>query len=234
MSVFAGPNAVENGLILCLDAANSKSYPGSGTTWTDLSGNGNNGTLVNGPTYSANNNGYLSVDGGSQYIIIVNTNYPSSVSDAFSVESFLNIPSDATWSDGTNYGNILTRGTYAGSHGLARLVSDNDIAFWVRGDSGLGYASATIGRDRWYHCIGTWSGSTAKIYIDGSLVSSSNLSLAGSFESTVWYIASTQGLAGAVGNRFKGSVANAKIYNRELSDLEVKQNFNALRGRFGL
>jgi uncharacterized delta-60 repeat protein len=56
-----------DGLVLCLDAANSKSYPGSGTTWTDLSGNGNNGTLTNGPTYNSSNLGSLSFDGIDDY-----------------------------------------------------------------------------------------------------------------------------------------------------------------------
>ena len=53
MSAYSGPEISNDGLVLCLDAANFKSYPGTGTTWTDLSGLGNNGTLTNGPTYSS-------------------------------------------------------------------------------------------------------------------------------------------------------------------------------------
>lgn len=59
-----------NGLVLALDAANTKSYPGSGTTWTDLSGNGNNGTLQNSPTYDTNNLGSFSLDGVDDRILI--------------------------------------------------------------------------------------------------------------------------------------------------------------------
>ena len=68
MGVFAGPEIVEDGLVLALDAGNTKSYPGSGTTWTDLSGNGNNGSLVNGVGYNSGNLGSLSFDGVNDYV----------------------------------------------------------------------------------------------------------------------------------------------------------------------
>jgi uncharacterized delta-60 repeat protein len=67
MALSHSPQISLNGLVLCLDAANSKSYPGSGTTWTDLSGNGNNGTLTNGPTFDSDNLGSLVFDGVDDY-----------------------------------------------------------------------------------------------------------------------------------------------------------------------
>ena len=67
MAIFYNPRTITDGLVLALDAANTKSYPGSGTTWTDLSGNGNNGTLTNGPTYNSSNLGSLSFDGIDDY-----------------------------------------------------------------------------------------------------------------------------------------------------------------------
>ena len=67
MALSHSPSIVTNGLVLCLDAANSKSYPGSGTTWTDLSGRGNNGTLVNGVGYNSGNLGSLVFDGVDDY-----------------------------------------------------------------------------------------------------------------------------------------------------------------------
>jgi hypothetical protein len=67
MALSHSPSIVTDGLVLCLDAGNPKSYPGSGTTWTDLSGNGNNGTLVNGVGYSGDNLGSLSFDGVNDY-----------------------------------------------------------------------------------------------------------------------------------------------------------------------
>lgn len=63
MATNGGPNIIQNGLVFALDAANKKSYPGSGTTWKDLSGNGNDGTLTNGPTFDSGNGGSIVLDG---------------------------------------------------------------------------------------------------------------------------------------------------------------------------
>jgi hypothetical protein len=68
MAFFHSPRIVTDGLVLALDAANSLSYPGSGTTWTDLSGKGNNGTLVNGPTFDQANGGSIVFDGTDDYV----------------------------------------------------------------------------------------------------------------------------------------------------------------------
>jgi hypothetical protein len=65
---YASGKIVTSGLVLALDAADKNSYPGSGTTWTDLSGNGNNGTLVNGPTFSSANGGSIVFDGVDDYV----------------------------------------------------------------------------------------------------------------------------------------------------------------------
>src|SRR5210317_1273968 len=63
MGVYGGPDIITEGLVLALDAGSKRSYSGSGNTWTDLSGNGNNGTLVNTPTFSSNSGGKFSFDG---------------------------------------------------------------------------------------------------------------------------------------------------------------------------
>ena len=67
MGLGHSPSVVTSGLVLALDAGNTKSYPGSGATWTDLSGNGNTGTLQNSPTYSSANSGYFTLNGSTQY-----------------------------------------------------------------------------------------------------------------------------------------------------------------------
>ena len=70
MTIGYGPTVVTDGLVLALDAADRNSYPGSGTTWTDLSGNGNNGTLDNSVTYTSNNGGGLSFDGTDEIVLL--------------------------------------------------------------------------------------------------------------------------------------------------------------------
>jgi hypothetical protein len=98
MGAFAGPDGVESSLVLALDAANPKSYPGSGTTWTDLSGNGNNGTLVNGVGYVGTNGGALSFDGSNDYVEFGGTAryFTSYITQQITIETWVYIPSSAT------------------------------------------------------------------------------------------------------------------------------------------
>jgi len=70
-----GPKIVTSGLVLALDAGNTKSYPGSGTVWTDLSGNGNTGTLTNGPTFNSSNGGSIVFDGVDDFVNIPYNTY---------------------------------------------------------------------------------------------------------------------------------------------------------------
>jgi hypothetical protein len=108
------PSIVTNGLVLCLDAANTKSYPGSGTTWTDLSGRGNNGTLVNGVGYNSGNLGSLVFDGVDDYVITSTiTSYKSlnmwvylNSKDAYLLDARNGSPSGYFWFPGgdANFG----------------------------------------------------------------------------------------------------------------------------------
>ena len=68
MGLAHSPRLVTDGLVLCVDAANTKSYPGSGTTWTDLSGKGNDGSLINGAAFDSGNNGSINIDGSNDRI----------------------------------------------------------------------------------------------------------------------------------------------------------------------
>ena len=70
MSTRYNPSIVRDNLVLYLDAANTKSYPGSGTTWKDISGKGNNGTLTNGPTFDSNNLGSIDFDGVNDHVVL--------------------------------------------------------------------------------------------------------------------------------------------------------------------
>ena len=72
MASKSGPDIIEDGLVLCLDAASKRSYPGTGTVWTDLKG-GNNGTLTNGPTFDAGNGGSIVFDGSNDQVIGTNS-----------------------------------------------------------------------------------------------------------------------------------------------------------------
>ena len=81
MAISRGPKTTTNGLIFCVDAADKNSYPGTGTTWTDLSGNANNGTLTNGPTFNGSNGGVIVFDGTDDYSLTTFSNSSNLIND---------------------------------------------------------------------------------------------------------------------------------------------------------
>ena len=97
MAFNFSPKIVTNGLVLALDAANTKSYPGSGTVWSDLTPNGNNGALTNGPTFNSANGGSIVFDGTNDYLQGVSTNYKWATSTGET--TFLLVRFDGAYTD---------------------------------------------------------------------------------------------------------------------------------------
>jgi hypothetical protein len=224
--MFTGPSILTNGLVLALDAANSKSYPGSGTTWTDLSGNGNNGTLTNGPTFNSANGGSIVFDGVDDYVNVPTFSIPTS---SFSCESFFK------WSNiGTNRGSIFSLNyNYPTSGYLIRQRDDSSGKFVVWSDygseSGI-YSTTALIVNTWNHVIVTQESTICSIYINGIFDSSQSLPnpvLNQSYPILLGRRAST-------GAYLTGNIAAAKIYNRALSASEILQNYNAQKSRFNL
>ena len=239
MGAFAGPEIVEDGLVLALDAGNTKSYPGSGTTWTDLSGNGNNGTLTNGPTYSSTNGGSLVFDGAND---TANVPTISSSNDGFSICLWINssrwgLPSCpcpntsgiVDWSTGYwNYTSIFSNS----SGPLFVIYNQSTSPYGVN----LSFNASQL--NTWYYLVGTFGpsgvGNSLRTYTNGALQNTGSLSgQGGSFT-----ISSSPQIAGY--NRHCGScyiaakISQLSIYNRALTPQEIQQNFNATRSRFGI
>jgi hypothetical protein len=219
---IATKGIVQSGLVLNLDAGVSSSYPGSGTTWTDLSGNGNNGTLINGPTFSSNNSGSIVFDGSDD---IVNTSYVSTNIYTFSAWFRAN-----TLSDG--YRNIISIPVPNYSLVLLNTNSPN-LGFWTSdGLGGQSLSTPTLTANVWYNVYFIREGNSItngyKAYLNGVLYGSANTG--------VWSTSSNMSIGGRSDTTqfFNGSISAAQIYNRALSATEVQQNFNALRGRFGI
>jgi len=229
MALGHGPKVVTDGLILALDAADRNSYPGSGTTWTDLSGNGNNGTLTNGPTYNSGNGGYIEFDGTNDDCDLSSTPPVNGNEITFSV-----------W----NYG-IDARSSciiwLSGSSGVRMLqvhLPWNDATVYF--DAGNGVSSynriqkgvSANEYQGWHHWAFTKNATngTMYIYLDGLLWhSGSGLTPPIGTPDTIRSI-------GSAGSNcyHRGYISNLQLYNRELSLTEIQQNFNALRGRFGI
>jgi hypothetical protein len=217
-----------NGLVLALDAGNPKSYPGSGTTWTDLSGRGNTGTLTNGPTYSSANGGSIVFDGVDDYVDIPDTTF--STTNSITLNVFFNLTGNGFNSPNSNA--II-------SWGPVRIYARNTTnSVTVRTDAITAFQSPgyTLGTNNFnsVNICGIYSGwngtdYTLTLYQNGTLVGSATSTTQPTLDYK-YFLGTVVGLAAT----FSGKINYASVYNRALSAAEVSQNFNALRGRFGL
>jgi hypothetical protein len=227
-----GPKIVTDGLVLCLDAGNTKSYPGSGTMWTDISRAGNNGTLTNGPTYSSANGGSISFDGADDFVL---GSVPSSTfSNPHTIECWFYRTVLKQWS-GLFSNNVGTTSCTI----LTFIDSTNKIGTNQAGVSATDI-SIDLGSDhlnKWIYCAitfaGATNGSSVNVYAfkDGAFLNSTgslywNLSTSGSY-----YVGRHWGSAFQI---HQGFIPMVKVYNRALSRSEVQQNYNATKGRFKL
>lgn len=200
----------------------------------DLSKNGNNGNLINGVGFNSDNFGSIVFDGVDDYSRINDTNYPVNIEDPFSVLCWVYVPSSAEWSNGQQ-GNIITRGSFAGVHGIVRASTNNQIRAYFRGQSsGTNSSSGVINRDEWTFCVATWDGAVGSLYINGVLSNSNSTSLTGGFQGGTWHIAEARASVSSIGNWFEGEISNVKIYNKALTPEEILQNYNATKSRYEL
>jgi len=228
MAILYGANVVRDGLVLALDAANPKSYPGSGTTWYDLSENGNHGTN-SGSTYSSTNNGYFSFDNTDDVVTIPNSTSLNPTA-GLTIESWVNF--DTNSADFIfEKGNVNTQFSLF-SHG-------SDIVFRTKHSGDTGYhtqnpskTSVGVVNGQWHHIVGSWNGSTKRIYIDGVLKNSASKS--GALVTTTPGAAVGRFGGTSTGYYFGGGIAKVAVYSRGITAEEIQQNFNATRGRFGI
>lgn len=217
MAEVHGPKIVRDGLILNLDAADINSYPGSGTTWNDVSGNGNNGTLVNGPTYSDRS---IVFDGSSKRTTL---SAPFGKSGFTSVSIWYNRVenvSSTTWR--TLFATTSTNVHHLISQSTTRVLGVFDGSF-----RSFGYVPLIDGRFHNYSVV-YQSGTDATLYVDGIFFSTINIIL--NLEtSPIGSIGNWNS-----GNYWAGNIALTRIYNRELTAQEIQQNYNATKTRFGL
>jgi hypothetical protein len=229
MSVKGGPATILSGLVLELDAGNIKSYQSGSITWFDKSGNVNNGTLTNGPTFNTGSLGSIVFDGVDDYVgsfSNYNTYFNFTTSNQFTINCFFKVTTNS------NFKAMVVSGNNSGSgfwnYGL--WISETNTLF--TGFSNVSkYGSTTLVTNQIYQGTLTYSGSVHTLYLNG--VND------GVFTNTGLANDSSQGLAiGRKGNAsrdyFPGSIYTAQIYNRALSADEVLQNYNATKTRFGL
>jgi len=232
MGVTYNPRIVTDGLVLALDAGNTKSYPGSGTTWTDLSGNGNNGTLENGVGYNGSNGGSLSFDGVNDRIQIAYTPNLAFTDAIMSCESWVYVDSlSSAFSIINKRGNNSTQNT---NRSYVFEVSSNGRVTWNLDSATTLCNTATglIQTDQWYHLAATHDGTNAKVYVNGVesvSVSSGTSSLKNTGDIPVrigWRYTNSSI------NYSDGKISITRVYNKALTPQEIQQNYNATKSRF--
>jgi hypothetical protein len=223
MGLSHSPSIITQNLVLCLDAANSKSYPGSGTTWTDLSGNGNNGTLAGGVGYSSSNGGSLTFDGTDDGVNC-GTNAVLNVGNNITANAWFYVNSISV------YQPIVSKVLSDGSLGWEVANSSGTFRTTFRPSAtqiNLTAGSLVVGN--WYMGTMTFDGTTARLYLNGVQTGSTTTGGPVTLNSTQPLQIGTRGIPS---NWYNGNISQVSIYNRALTPQEIQQNYNALRSRF--
>ena len=228
MSVAAGPNIIEKGLVLCLDAGNKKSYPGSGTVLKDLSGNENNGSLINGVGFNSANKGGLVFDGVNDYVGLLSSSTLGK-SLNYTTSAWVNYR-DVGYTgwmiicDSVNYG--------VGGGYMMWLSSDSPTSGKVLAsfDGNWQVATVRIPPNKWTNVCISKNNNQLSFYINGQF----DVTITYNFNSSLSDANVDIGGSPRNGYPFNGTISNVQIYNRALSPTEILQNYNATKGRFRL
>jgi hypothetical protein len=215
--------------VLSLDAGNPASYPGAGgySTWTDTIGS-MTFTLVNGPTYNSANGGYIQFDPGSGQYAASPTNLGTLA--AWSIEAW-------HYYDGTNVGSgpsIFTEFPYGGGTinlGLGSTNNASDLQTWWYGPGFQTTNPYTLTPGNWYQIVGTFDGTTLNLYVNNTVVQTTNRPPGGAANPSIGYGLMTRWDPGGL---WGGGLAIVNLYNSALTGTQVAQNFNYYRSRFGL
>jgi hypothetical protein len=225
MGFRRGPNIVRDSLRLALDAGSPRSYPGTGTTWSDLSTSNNNGTLVNGVTYSAANGGFLTFDGTNDNVTMSNVTLGNG-NIAWTVTAWVKT---STTVNALGQGSVLSNSSGGPVYSMLG-VNNGKIVYWTYQNAAwaqkLGVGTSV--NDNIWHFL-SWvnhSNITMDMYVDGSLDSNVANSTSGNNNPVNMIGASWSAY-------FAGSIAQLYVYTRDLTSSEILQNYNIQKRRFG-
>ena len=219
-----GPYFVSNGLLFSVDAANAKSYSGSGTAWNDLGTKAYNLTLVNSPTYSA---GTFAFNGSSQRADGADYAFLNFNTGNFTISFWMK---PTAWADGSSRG-IIDKKSGDGANGWT-IYNDGTQPTKINARLGLQnnfFSTNAVTTNVWQNWVFMRSGSSIYWYLNGALDNTGTSS----------YLLNDTAILGVGysktwGGYFQGSLSNIAIYDRALTNAEISQNFNAARGRYGI
>jgi formylglycine-generating enzyme required for sulfatase activity len=221
---------VTNGLVFWLDAGIPSSYPTSGTTWTDLSGNKNNGTLTNGPTF---NSGSIVFDGVNDYINIPDANSLTNTS-TLSINCWVRVTSF-----GGGFCTIIGKGTSDADEEYCILLNSSSLYFDVGNAAGpYTQPTYTFNANTWYNisCVHSRSANVSSLlcYVNGVFLSNSTINSGNTPIDNSSPVSIGSRFYNSIFGAFNGNIVQVSMYNRVLSASEVLQNFNAQKALFGL
>ena len=220
MTIISGPNIVTNGLVVYVDAANPRSYRGSGLAWNDIGPQALTLTFSGSPNYSTLNIGYFSFDGSQSASVTPLPAYSNNT--GVTASAWINVNSGSTRCI------VSHSSSPANNDGWRLVVRNNGLGFSLGGvadyDSGIPIADGT-----WKHVAITATSSSVAYYVNGSQVSSSS-----PLASITGTPASLTIGNDPIGESMVGLLSSVSLYRRVLQDTEIAQNFNALRGRYSL
>jgi hypothetical protein len=220
-TLSGGPNIVTDGLVLWLDAANTKSYVSGSATWNDISRGGNNGTLINGPIFNTGSGGSIVFDGNNDYgIIPQNTAFDF---NTFTCAAWIRTPTNGRCISFIG-GALSGYKYYFGIHTNNALRINYDNVAAING-------TINVATNNWVYVTITYSSPTTVLYVNGTADLTST-AMSGSLKTLngATYMGSTLGNT----EFFSGSISQTSIYNRALTSQEVLQNYNSLKSRFNL
>ena len=245
MAVIYNPRIVTDGLTFCLDAASPRSYPGVGTTAIDLCGNTTDLTLVNGVQYSNEGNGSFLFDGTNDFIVGTGTTNLFDPSVGFTISFWINqVTEDRTVgvlrqedSAGVRSFYVITRPEPAGYMAIQTFTSSATLGFTCEGGPGTAWPL-----DEWYHCTFVYRGGTSNSDLEWYFNGVETLDFGWNYRFRTYTNTPDVDTDGerkfgdseARGRYLNAYLANLQTYNRTLTDEEIKQNYNATKGRFGL
>jgi hypothetical protein len=219
---------VTDGLVLNLDAAKVDSYPGTGTAWYDLSGNNNNVTLTNGPTFSGiGKQASIVFDGSDDYAKNDTPNLPTGNVTTTICAWIYVLNGYSGWQGIAGWGDA---GVYSNSALLD--MNNGNLAFstWGGVNTEDLISSYSVPKNTWKYVVGSINNKNIKLYADGTNVLNSSITSTPTVTSTKLRLATTD----YPGRLLNTRISIVQVYNRELTQTEVSQNFNALRNRYGI
>ena len=238
-TVYTKPQIIPSGLILNLDAGNTLSYPGTGTIWTDLSGNNNSGSLINGPTFSTDNGGSIVFDGTNDYVLLPTNFFNNNAGTPFTVSFWFKTSTNrgvlfgqSNATSPSSFATGYTPGLYIDSNG--KLATS---CFWGGSTTNISTSTGIVTDGTWKNATVTFQSTSQVSYLNGSSYATISKTQT-SYSSTYYYFIGSGEYASwpSAFNSpyFTGLVSKMIFYNRALTASEVLYNYNIDKARFGL